>query len=160
MFLMIGENHFNFGLLGVPVFLCLVLLMPSPQRASFSPSKPVQVVVDVFSGRPNPRWDLSAPQVGEFLKNIRALPHKECAGELKDGLGYRGLKVTGSELSREGYNEIVISNGIVEVREESRAQQFADRNRALERWLLQTGKGKIEDKLYEYLSEESSKELR
>jgi hypothetical protein len=60
-------------------------------------------------------------------------------------------------LGQEGYTEIVISRGIVMMKEESRSQQFIDKDRALERWLLQTGKGKLEEKLYEYLSEETSK---
>lgn len=117
----------------------------------------MQVEVDVYSGRPNPVWDLSTQQSEEFLNRVRALPKRESDGALNDGLGYRGLKVTGSELSQEGYKEIVISNRIVAVQDENKSQQFTDENRALERWLLQTGKGKIEDELYEYLSEETLK---
>lgn len=154
---MIGEKQAGCIVLGALVLLCVTAVLPSHQRAGFSAETPIQVKVDVYSGRPNPRWNLSTQQAEEFIRKIRALPKRERDGALNDGLGYRGLKVTGSELHQEGYNEIVISNRIVALLEENRSRQFTDQNRALERWLLQTGKGKIEAKLYEYLSEETSK---
>jgi hypothetical protein len=151
------DNLLSFGVLGALVFLSAAAVLPSRGRANFSEARLLQVEVDVYSGRPNPRWELSAQQAEEFSKMLRALPKRECDSALAQGLGYRGLKVTGSRLSQEGYTEIVISRGIVMMKEESRSQQFIDKDRALERWLLQTGKGKLEEKLYEYLSEETSK---
>jgi hypothetical protein len=154
---MIGEKYPGFAALSAFVFLFVMAASASCRRAEFSGVMPMQVEVDVYSGRPNPRWDLSAQQAGEFLKMVRALPKAEHDSALNEGLGYRGLKVTGSALSQEGYKEIVISNGIVAVREESGSQQLTDKDRALERWLLQTGKGKLEEELYKYLSEETLK---
>jgi hypothetical protein len=145
------------GILGALVFLSLSAALPSRGRANFSATGKIQVEVDVYSGRPNPRWDLSTQQAADFLKMVQALPERESDSALFEGLGYRGLKITGSGLSQEGYTEIVISRGIVIRKEENRSPQFTDKGRALERWLLQTGKGKLEDKLYEYLSEETSK---
>lgn len=117
----------------------------------------MQVEVDVYSGRPNPRWDLSPQQAEEFLKMVRSLPKGERDTALDEGLGYRGLNVTGDKLKQEGYDKLVIGKGIVVAQEGSESQQFTDKDRALERWLLQTGKGQLEDELYEYLSEETSK---
>lgn len=146
------------GILGALVFLSVTAALPSRGRANFSGAGTIQVEVDVYSGRPNPRWNLSTEQAAEFLKMVQALPKRESDSALFEGLGYRGLKVTGSGLSQDGDTEIVISRGIVIMKEENRSQQFTDKGRAVERWLLQTGKGKLEDKLYEYLSEETSKQ--
>jgi hypothetical protein len=154
---MIGKKQSSLAVLGALVLLCVTVALPSRQRAGFSEVSRMQVEVDVYSGRPNPRWDLSRQQTEEFLKKLRALPKREGDGALKDGLGYRGLKVKSRQSSREGDTEIVISNGIVAARDESKSQQFTDQNRALERWLLQTGKGKLDDELYEYLREETLK---
>lgn len=147
----------SFSVIGALVFLSAAAAPPLRGRVNFSEARPIQVEVDVYSGRPNPRWNLSAQQAEEFFKLVLALPKRERDSALAEGLGYRGLKVTGSRLGRKGYTEIVISRGIVMMKEESNSQQFTDKGRALEHWLLQTGKGKLEDKLYEYLSEETLK---
>lgn len=151
------DKLLGFSVLGALVFLSGTAALPSRGGATFSEAKPVQVEVDVYSGRPNPRWELSTEQAEEFLKMVRALPKREGDSAIAEGLGYRGLKVTWSRLSQDSDTEIMLSRGIVLIKEESRSQQFADKDRALERWLLHTGKGKLEDKLYEYLSEETLK---
>lgn len=114
----------------------------------------MRVECDVYSGRPNPHWELSAEQAEEFLQKLRALPHGERDAALLDGLGYRGLIVTGDELKPAGDDEITISNGLVVGRQGSVSRPLRDEERALERWLLETGKGKLEADLYEYLSSE------
>jgi hypothetical protein len=88
---------------------------------------------------------------------VRALPERGRESALNQNLGYRGLKVKGSELDKDGCKEIVIGNGIVVVQEENNSQQLTDKDRAVERWLLRTGKGKLEAGLYDYLSQETLK---
>lgn len=114
----------------------------------------MRVECDVYSGRPNPSWELSAGQAAEFLRKLRALPQGERDGALFDGLGYRGLIVTGDELKQVGDDEATLSNGFVVERQGSVSRGLIDEGRALERWLLQTGKEKLEADLYEYLSSE------
>jgi hypothetical protein len=153
-----GKKHLTFAVLGALVLAFVATALPSRRHKDFSGvNRMLEVEVDVYSGRPNPRWELSSQQAEELLKKLRSLPARESAASLSDGLGYRGLIVSGDELMQAGDTEIVISNGIVEARAASGARQFTDKDRAVERWLLQTGKGKLEDDLYEYLSQETSK---
>ncbi len=55
------------------------------------------VELNIFSGRPNPRWHLTGPQEVSFwgvLSRIIRRPSVQPAESLPDGLGYRGLTVT------------------------------------------------------------------
>lgn len=53
-------------------------------------SSPLIVELDVFSGRPNPRWQLSQAEKTDVEEALRHLPRTEASlGE--PGLGYRGL---------------------------------------------------------------------
>jgi hypothetical protein len=52
----------------------------------------VEVMLDIFSGRPNPRWTLSDQQVNDLQARLRALP--ESTPVMPPGLGYRGFIVT------------------------------------------------------------------
>jgi hypothetical protein len=112
----------------------------------------MQVEVDVFSGRPNPQWNLTSQEADEFVALFRTLPQQPKAGTVSEGLGYRGLIVTKPGESIEGYNEILISNQIVVARQNSQSKQFVDRDRRLERWLFQTGVDQLDPTLYQQLS--------
>lgn len=48
------------------------------------------VELDVFSGRPNPTWSLSAEQSMELLAAFQDLPPAD-KPSLENGLGYRGF---------------------------------------------------------------------
>lgn len=112
----------------------------------------MQVELDAFSGRPNPYWDLTPQEANEFVRLFQALlPSKE-EGSIKEGLGYRGLIVTNYTKNIEGYNKIVISNGVVIASKNKHSKQFTDQKRQLERWLFQTGKGRIDNELYIQIS--------
>ena len=108
----------------------------------------MRVEIDVFSGRPNPRWDLSPQEVREFLELFQNLPQSETGGSVKQDLGYRGLVVTADEKETGGYEKLVISNGIVLASEANKSEQFTDQGRSLERWLLRKAKGHVPDDLY------------
>jgi hypothetical protein len=102
------------------------------------------VELDIFSGRPNPKWDLSPEQTAELRqKLIHARPG---AGNtaLFERLGYRGLIVRDpgrpGEMVRIGFGSIMQQGGSGE------PKSYADPNRELERWLLSTGKGKIDER--------------
>jgi hypothetical protein len=53
----------------------------------------VEVQLDVFSGRPNPRWTLSADRVKELEERLQALEQAE--EREPPGLGYRGFLLSG-----------------------------------------------------------------
>jgi hypothetical protein len=55
----------------------------------------VSIELDVFSGRPNPSWELNPSESGELLKQLSLLPEADKnKAEFFDGLGYRGFVIT------------------------------------------------------------------
>ena len=113
----------------------------------------MQVEVDLFSGRPNPRFTLEPAQAAELLRRIAVLSPLDAAPEFPDNLGYRGLKV---HVDEDGpVAEIRISSGTVVVRERPDSQRvFLDQARALERWLVETGATSIEPEVMSVLRQE------
>lgn len=114
--------------------------------------KKMQVEVDMFSGRPNPHWELTVPESQDFAQRFQSLSTHRGEGVVNEGLGYRGLIVRERAEEVEGDRKIVISNGLVVARRNGKSKQFIDENRALEKWLIQTGEGRLDDELYHQIS--------
>lgn len=110
----------------------------------------MKVELDIFSGRPNPSWELSAAETEDFRKRLRALPRdqsgRSASGDNK--LGYRGLIVTVSGGDAEPFERIVVSGGVALESGAGGAQTFLDQERALEQWLLDTGKSRLDADIY------------
>lgn len=109
----------------------------------------VDVEVDIFSGRPNPRWTLSDADAALFFDRLSALP-TTAARARSANLGYRGLIVSmpqrvGGEAGRDMY----IQHGILELRQGTSRSFFLDTQRALERWLIGTGKAGLSPEVLE-----------
>jgi len=102
----------------------------------------MRVELDVFSGRPNPVWDLTAAQAEELLTRLQSLPTGD--GTVRDGLGYRGIIVTANGGQILGFDRIVISGGVVLGERAGGERRFRDANRELERWLFRTAEGRLE----------------
>lgn len=130
-----------------------VLLTLLAARLFASEGKAMRVELDVYSGRPNPSWELSEKQGEEFIKRLRALP-KADSGSVRDGLGYRGLIVDGLDESVAGFRRVVLSSGVVLGRGAGRDKAFRDKDRDLEHWLLSTGKGRIDAQLFDEIQKE------
>lgn len=113
----------------------------------------MHIELDIFSGRPNPHWDLTSQEMKEFLNLFQGLPGSKGEEFVREGLGYRGFIVT-EKKGIEGYDEILICGELVVARKGNKTQQFTDKNHVLERWLLQTGKGWLDDNLYQLMSSE------
>jgi hypothetical protein len=93
--------------------------------------KKMQVEVDMFSGRPNPHWELTVPESQEFARRFQSLSAQKGEGFVNEGLGKRGLIVRESGEEVEGDREIVIYQGFVVAKRQGKSQQFTDENRAL-----------------------------
>jgi len=116
-------------------------------------SQAMQVEVDIFSGRPNPSWNVTCDEADEFLRLFRALPESSSKVAVNDdGLGYNGLIVTEPDNSLDGYRQVSVAKGWVVARGDSQSRQFIDQGRKLEQWLLQTGKGRMDDDLYRLIN--------
>jgi hypothetical protein len=112
----------------------------------------MEVELDVFSGRPNPRLGLLPHQAREFTNILRRLlRQRKHAVPPEQGLGYRGFIVTGTSDELGNYDKVVVANGSVHARSGSVSLQLEDRDRALERWLLENIRGQVDDATYKYV---------
>lgn len=114
-----------------------------------------RIEVDLYSGRPNPVWDLShsdAQQLAHRLQGLPALPQGlGSPAKVSSGLGYRGLRV---EIDPDGTAcHLAITSGYViyESGPEKEKPPRQDTQRSLEKWLLKTGKATLGDDLLKYL---------
>jgi hypothetical protein len=95
-----------------------------------------EVELDIFSGMPNPHWELSQPQMDAFVRQLASL-RRISHGELHGNLGYRGFIVQ----LRSGLPvQLRVQMGIVKISSDSTPAYAEDVGRCLERWLLNTGK--------------------
>jgi hypothetical protein len=119
------------------------------RSAAASAASPARVELDVFSGRPNPMWELSAADTAALLDVIAALPPTSPL-DLPMPLGYRGFLV--SLTAPESGTEMVIHafQGTVESRGDG-TTYYADPGRQVERWLLATSRPHLEGGLYNSL---------
>jgi hypothetical protein len=84
------------------------------------------VELDVFSGRPNPRWTLTDAEAAQIEERLRNLPS---AVELVDEpLGYRGFILI------DGQRRIVVGSDVVHVEQGEQAQNYRDA-KGLEKYL-------------------------
>jgi hypothetical protein len=96
-----------------------------------------EVEVDLYSGRPNPRFSLDAETEAELVRRLAALPPIGSRAVLREGLGYRGLRIEGQAAAP--FSQIVVSAGVVLIYDRAGGErQFADPGRTLERWLVET----------------------
>ncbi|MBD0669340.1 hypothetical protein [Streptomyces sp. CBMA156] len=99
--------------------------------------------MDLYSGRPNPRFPLEPATAGELAHRIGALTPAPASGRPDVGLGYRGLRVlTGPHGTGAG---VVVSGGVVTLPgPDGTPRRLRDPGRALERWLLARGVGHLD----------------
>ena len=108
----------------------------------------MQIELDVFSGRPNPTWSLNDEQARECLARFKALKMSESKRVPYNGLGYRGFKVDGFQ----EYDEVTVGAEIVEASRGGKRYQWFDEGRNLEKYLLKTAKGHIDEDLYQIIA--------
>ena len=117
---------------------------------------PGEVVLDIFSGRPNPSWALSAAETQLLADMIAALPATEPVS-LPEPLGYRGFDVrwTGPELGSP--LRVAAFRGVVVETVGDVIRYRADDGRRVERWLLETARPHIEGPVYDAVLAELSR---
>ena len=105
------------------------------------------VEIDIFSGLPNPTWTLSNMQTASLLGMVSELSQTEAKAQ-SDDLGYRGMIVRMREEA--AVRELYVHNGIVELN----GRHYSDPDRRMERWLLETGKSFVDERIYEIVESE------
>lgn len=114
----------------------------------------LEVELDAFSGRPNPRWELTPAQATEFLDRIRKLRPIHDHPMQGEGLGYRGFVVRPEGEPVGGFDQLKVYHGTVLMRFGGRAEVFDDSDRGLERWMLDTGRGQVPESVLTYVQSE------
>jgi len=88
-----------------------------------------RVTLQIYSGRPDPAWDLDPGAERELARRIAALAPIAAPPEQDAGLGYRGFAVV------TGGDELHIRGDLVRVN----GRALADPNESVEAWLVATG---------------------
>jgi hypothetical protein len=114
----------------------------------------MEVELDAFSGRPNPRWELTDTQAAEFLARLRALRSTKDSNFGNEGLGYRGFIVRMRREPVDGFDQVRLYRGTVLVRHGDRAETLSDPGRILERWLLDSARGHVPESALLYVQSE------
>jgi hypothetical protein len=79
----------------------------------------VEVELDVFSGKPNPKWELPPDQASNVLATIASEPEVK-ADVPVPGLGYRGF------LLHSGERSVRVYHGLIAVEEHGVKRTFRD----------------------------------
>jgi hypothetical protein len=108
----------------------------------------VEVIVSIFSGRPDPKWDLTSIECKQLKDRFKALQEIKDVPQISEGLGYRGITVRDIE-SEMIYDEFTVVSGVVVAKKTGILHYFKDLDQKLELWLLGTGQGKLEGSLYD-----------
>jgi hypothetical protein len=111
----------------------------------------VEVELDIFSGMPNPTWVLANDQADSFVEQLAALS-RTSARELSGNLGYRGFIVQLTQGA--GTESIHIQTGTVQISRGATKVYANDKDRRLERWLLNTGKPHMKNEVFEMVERE------
>jgi hypothetical protein len=117
----------------------------------------MKIELDIFSGRENPTWNLSPREADVFVEKFRSLPKMRSEPPRWNGLGYRGIIVRDGLNDDEDISEIKVYNEVVRVISDKEPSNYLDAGRALELWLMKTGKRHIGDQLYESVLAEIAK---
>ena len=133
---------------------CSAVLSPAPSPAPAA--GPAQVELDVFSGRPNPGWTLSAADAETFQNMAAALsPASEQAYPAQ--LGYRAVIVS---LSSAAAGQVVwrVWDHVAQRTSGATIAYYADPDQSLQHWLLQSGQPHLDADLYATVQSELARQ--
>jgi hypothetical protein len=117
----------------------------------------MQVEIDLFSGRPNPVWNLTDAEVSTLRARLESLPTASPAA-LPDRLGYRGLRASPLEAqpateeppSTNPIIAIEVGGGVIRLtRRDGTAVHLRDTGRSVECWLLTVAQGRVDEPMRE-----------
>jgi hypothetical protein len=98
----------------------------------------INVELDIFSGRPNPSWELSSGEVSELLRYMAGLTPASKSAIASD-LGYRGFFISNPGKIEGLPVKIHIFNGVLAVNEKGSTNYYNDVN-DIENWLMERAK--------------------
>jgi hypothetical protein len=102
-------------------------------------------MLDIFSGRPNPTWELSAIETLTITTMLDSLVAGDKQVDPPQNLGYRRFIVNLPDRSVEVYG------GFVREKSSRGLLYFTDTDQQVERWLYATAKPHLDPNLYQQL---------
>jgi len=128
------------------------IILATPAQPAGQMRRRIQIEADVFSGRPNPVWELSEDDAAAFLSRVEALGRlpADMPSATPEPLGYRGLIATDRHETMRRYR---IARGVIVVEREPNGAtvRLSDPGRAVEIFLIRTGRSVLGDELLSYL---------
>lgn len=107
------------------------------------------VSVSMYAGRTDPTWALAQPEAERVLGRLQGMPLLAAGEPEHPKLGYRGVAVefkTGDPADRwEIHRGRALGHD---------GHQYADRDRSLERLLLETGRGDYREEIADLIARE------
>ena len=107
-------------------------------------SEAAQVMLGIFSGRPDPTWMLTPVQETRLRQQLSQLPPTDQRFDDTSWLpsGYHGFTLRLPPAQGQPASQFVrVYNGVVRLETEGQVIRLADEDHALERWLLDTAVG-------------------
>ena len=93
----------------------------------------IEIILDIFSGRPNPSWVIDKRRMKPIMEKIQDLPPADKIE--RDILGYRGFVIMNHNNLERIPDKIVVYNHVVMITEEGKTNYYSDIN-DLERYLI------------------------
>lgn len=112
---------------------------------------PVEVVLDIYSGRENPKWHLDRQAVAKLEQLWRSLQEKTNELPQPPALGYRGFHL--HAVKEKLPSRITVFQGIVQ----TESGNYRDPGRRLETWLIHEARGIVDAPTYSYLESLTAK---
>jgi hypothetical protein len=111
------------------------------------------VTLDIFSGMPNPSWELGEDEAQELLSSTASLKEQTAAkpSGVAGMLGYRGFFVSRPPTSPHGSLGLYVHEGLID--RGQRELNVMDAQRRTERLLLESGRKHLGPELTTYLEE-------
>lgn len=106
------------------------------------------VELDIFSGVPNPRWQMTESDREEFLKLLQTLQQQEPEEMRTPGLGYRGLIVFETNERHRAFDKLTIYRGSIRATKIDSVIQLVDKDRTIEYWLIEKARKHLKDDLF------------
>lgn len=112
----------------------------------------IRVELDIFSGRPNPTWDLDPDDTQKILEILSTLAPSQFPPAKNDGLGYRGFVLRPDTVIDFDYTTVFRST--VTLQAGDRQKVLYDQGQTIERQLLLSGRAKLTAALYQAIERE------
>jgi len=121
----------------------------------------IEAMLDIFSGRPNPKWILFREQVEELRAKLGKFPAAQ--PKMPPGLGYRGVMITNLNKSPGFPERILAYHGIVSIMDKGITIYQEDVNH-IEGWILdqacERGHGEVIRQLRQYGASDIKTDVR